>query len=132
MNSVLLGCNVSLFQLCSLLLQFFFQLLRQEKKQNKDIGQQLKIYPTHKFRQKKRERRRAWGRVQDAKNTPTSPKNKTNSNHSIEKQNKTKQKQSTLKTTFLSVLIFNLDSHRFHVVTIFGLLQNTKIFVLKL
>ena len=48
------------------------------------------------------------------------------------KQNKTKQKQSTLKTTFLSILIFNLDSHRFHVVTIFGLLQNTKIFVLKL
>lgn len=29
------------------------------KEKNKDIGQQLKIYPT----QKKRERRRAWGRV---------------------------------------------------------------------
>ena len=50
----------------------------------------------------------------------------------IASKNKTKQKQSTLKTTYLSMLIFNLDSHRFHVVTIFGLLQNTKIFVFKL
>lgn len=126
MNSVLLGCNVSLFQLCSLLLQFFFQLLRQEKKQNKDIGQQLKIYPTQ-----RKEKGVEHGVECKMLKTHLHPP-KIKQIVTIASKNKTKQKQSTLKTTFLSILIFNLDSHRLHVVTIFGLLQNTKIFVLKL